>query len=109
MDLKKIKAPETGTDRADQVAGGLRVHDPGLRNTTIVETAISFSDHERNLLLFRGYSVEQLWESDFEDVLHLLVWGSYPTVPQRNELSHKLTEAMLAVPDDVQRTIQSLP
>ncbi|OJJ69579.1 hypothetical protein ASPBRDRAFT_130876 [Aspergillus brasiliensis CBS 101740] len=109
MDLKKIKAPRTGTDRADQVAGGLRVHDPGLRNTTIVETAISFSDYERNLLLFRGYSLEQLWESDFEDVLHLLVWGSYPTVPQKNELSHKLTEAMLAVPDDVQRTIQSLP
>ncbi|PWY74901.1 citrate synthase [Aspergillus eucalypticola CBS 122712] len=109
VDFKKIKGPETGADRADQVAGGLRVHDPGLRNTTVVETAISFSDHERSLLLFRGYSLEQLWQSDFEDVLHLLVWGSYPTVPQRNNLSHKLTEAMLAVPDDVQRTIWSLP
>ncbi|RAK94057.1 citrate synthase [Aspergillus costaricaensis CBS 115574] len=109
VDFKRIKGPGTGADRADQVAGGLRVHDPGLRNTTVVETAISFSDHERSLLLFRGYSLEQLWQSDFEDVLHLLVWGSYPTVPQRNNLSHKLTEAMLAVPDDVQRTIWSLP
>ncbi|RAL04653.1 putative citrate synthase [Aspergillus ibericus CBS 121593] len=109
LDFKKIKASGVGTDRADQVAGGLRVHDPGLQNTTVVETAISFSDHERNLLLFRGYSLEQLWESDFEDVLHLLVWGSYPTVLQRKDLNHKLTEAMLAVPESVQRTIQSLP
>ncbi|OOF91575.1 hypothetical protein ASPCADRAFT_57017 [Aspergillus carbonarius ITEM 5010] len=109
LDFKKIKAPGIGTDRADQVSGGLRVHDPGLQNTTVVETAISFSDHERNLLLFRGYSLEQLWESDFEDVLHLLVWATYPTVLQRNDLSHKLTEAMLAVPESVQRTIQSLP
>ncbi|PYH69137.1 putative citrate synthase [Aspergillus vadensis CBS 113365] len=109
VDFKKIKGPGTGADRADQIAGGLRVHDPGLRNTTVVETAISFSDHERSLLLFRGYSLEQLWESDFEDVLHLLVWGSYPTVPQRNNLSHELTGAMLAVSDDVQRTIWSLP
>ena len=43
VDFKKIKGPGTGADRADQVAGGLRVHDPGLRNTTVVETAISFS------------------------------------------------------------------
>lgn len=43
LDFKKIKAPGIGTDRADQVSGGLRVHDPGLQNTTVVETAISFS------------------------------------------------------------------
>lgn len=43
MDFKKIRAPAAGADRADQVAGGLRVHDPGLQNTTVVETGISFS------------------------------------------------------------------
>lgn len=42
-DFKKIKAPAAGTDRTDHVAGGLRVHDPGLLNTTVVETGISFS------------------------------------------------------------------
>ncbi|PWY89072.1 citrate synthase [Aspergillus heteromorphus CBS 117.55] len=109
LDIKKIKAPGDGTDRADQVASGLRVHDPGLQNTTVVETAISFSDHERGLLLFRGHSLEQLWDSDFEDMLHLLVWASYPTGLQRDVLRRSLTEAMLAVPDTVKRTIQSLP
>jgi citrate synthase len=43
MDFKKIKAPAAGADRVDQVSGGLRVHDPGLQNTTVVETGISFS------------------------------------------------------------------
>ena len=42
-DFKKIKALSDNTDIADQVAGGLRVHDPGLQNTTVLESAISFS------------------------------------------------------------------
>ncbi|KAH2097915.1 hypothetical protein KXW65_002684 [Aspergillus fumigatus] len=71
MDFKRIKAPAAGADRADQVDSGLRVHDPGLQNTTVVETEISFSDHWKRLLLYRGYTLEQLWDSDFEDMLHL--------------------------------------
>jgi hypothetical protein len=43
VNFKRIKAPAAATDRADQVTGGLRVHDPGLQNTTVVETGISFS------------------------------------------------------------------
>jgi citrate synthase len=42
-DLQRIQAPSTGSDRADQVSLGLRLHDPGLQNTAVVESAISFS------------------------------------------------------------------
>ena len=42
-DLKKIKASSTGENRADRVTGGLRLYDPGLENTTVVETSISFA------------------------------------------------------------------
>lgn len=42
-DLQCIQAPSTGSDRADQVSLGLRVHDPGLQNTAVTESAISFS------------------------------------------------------------------
>ncbi|GFG09619.1 citrate synthase [Aspergillus udagawae] len=108
-DFKRIKAPSAGADRADQVRGGLRVHDPGLQNTTVVETGISFSDHEKGLLLFRGYTLEQLWDSDFEDMLHLLVWGSYPTASQKKGLSRKLAGEMAMVPKSVHRTIATLP
>ena len=43
LDLQRIRAPSAGSDRADQVSHGIRVHDPGLQNTAVVESAISFS------------------------------------------------------------------
>ena len=42
-DLKKIKVSAVGANRADKVAGGLRVYDPGLENTTVVETSMTFA------------------------------------------------------------------
>jgi citrate synthase len=67
------------------------------------------SDHERGLLLFRGYTLEQLWDSDFEGMFHLLVWGTYPTARQRVELSRTLAQHMQEIPDSVHETIQHLP
>lgn len=43
IDLRHIRAPATEADRADQVSRGLRIYDPGLQNTAVVESAISFS------------------------------------------------------------------
>lgn len=43
LDLQRIRAPTAGSSRADQVSLGLRVHDAGLQNTAVVESAISFS------------------------------------------------------------------
>lgn len=54
-DFKKIKAPSASADRADQAEGGLRIHDPGLLNTTVVESAISFSYVQ--LLHYRSISI----------------------------------------------------
>jgi citrate synthase len=42
-DLQHIRADSVGSNRADQVAHGLRVHDPGLQNTAVTDSAISFS------------------------------------------------------------------
>ncbi|KAL4800352.1 citrate synthase-like protein [Aspergillus venezuelensis] len=108
-DFKRIKAVGKGVTRADQASSGLRVHDPGLCNTTVVESGISFSDHDTGLLLFRGYSLEELWDSDFEDMLYLLVWGTYPTVQQKEDTRLNLAKQMLAVPQSVQRAVESLP
>lgn len=43
IDLRRIRALTTEADRIDQVSRGLRVYDPGLQNTVVVESAISFS------------------------------------------------------------------
>jgi citrate synthase len=42
-DFKQIKVSAVGANRADRVTDGLRVHDPGLENTTVVETSITYA------------------------------------------------------------------
>ncbi|KAJ5153627.1 Citrate synthase-like core [Penicillium coprophilum] len=42
-DLQRIQAPALNSNRADQVAHGLRVYDPGLQNTAVTQSVISFS------------------------------------------------------------------
>jgi len=66
-------------------------------------------DHEQNTLIFRGYTLEQLWQADFEDMFHLLVWGIYPSELQRTELSRLLAQYMLAIPVTVHNAITRLP
>ncbi|KAL2843321.1 hypothetical protein BJY01DRAFT_235711 [Aspergillus pseudoustus] len=105
----KIKAPGRGTNRADQVSDGLRVHDPGLFNTTVLETGISFSAYERGMILSRDYSLEDMWNSEFEDMSYLLVWGSYPTEAQREKLRQNLARDMLAGPDSVKKAVHAMP
>ncbi|THW77562.1 hypothetical protein D6D17_10327 [Aureobasidium pullulans] len=80
-DFKKIKTSADKTDRADKVADGLRLYDPGLQNTTVLETSMTFADGDRGLLLLRGYALEQLWQSSFEDLLHLMVWKKRESPP----------------------------
>ena len=43
IDFQKIKAQKSEAYPAGQPSSGLRIHDPGLQNTTVVETGISFS------------------------------------------------------------------
>nr|ASK38711.1 citrate synthase-like protein [Paecilomyces divaricatus] len=108
-DLKQIKASPVGADRADKVGDGLRVFDPGLKNTCVVETNMTYTDGHRGLLLFRGYALEQLWQAEFEDMLHLLVWGKYPTPSQREALRLTLATLMSTTPKHVAEVIETFP
>ncbi|KAJ5190013.1 hypothetical protein N7491_007946 [Penicillium cf. griseofulvum] len=108
-DLQRIRAPSVNSNRADQVAHGLRVYDPGLQNTAVTQSAISFSDHEHSLLLYRGCTLDQLWGCDFEEMFHLLLWGKYPTASQYEELRQRLAQYMQGVPDIVRQAIFNLP
>ena len=42
-DFQRIKAPGTISEKADAVTKGLRVFDPGLQNTAVIETSASFA------------------------------------------------------------------
>lgn len=67
------------------------------------------SDHEHGLLLYRGFTLDQLWGCDFEEMFHLLLWGRYPTASQCEELRQTLAQYMQEVPDIVRQTIFNLP
>ncbi|KAJ5521091.1 hypothetical protein N7463_001544 [Penicillium fimorum] len=108
-DLQRIQAPSLNRNRADQAAQGLRVYDPGLQNTVVTQSAISFSAHEHGLLLYRGYTLDQLWGCEFEEMFHLLLWGTYPTESQYEELRQRLAQYMQEVSDNVRRAIFTLP
>lgn len=43
LDIQRIRAPDAAAHPADQKSLGLRVFDPGLQNTAVLESAISFS------------------------------------------------------------------
>lgn len=42
-------------------------------------------------------------------MLHLLLWGAYPTASQRKELRQRLAQYMQEVPNIVRQTIFNLP
>lgn len=67
------------------------------------------SDHERGLLLYRGYTLEQLWGADFEEMFYLLLWATYPTQSQREDLRQRLAQYMQEVPEAVHQSIVNLP
>jgi citrate synthase len=68
-----------------------------------------FRDSDRGLLLLRGYALEQLWQSEFEDMLHLMVWKKYPTPSQSEMLRKTLVSLMLEIPHSVFEVIEKFP
>ncbi|MBF0227358.1 MAG: citrate synthase [Desulfobacterales bacterium] len=67
--------------------------DPGLGNTGICKSDITFMDGEKGILRYRGIPVEQLAErSSFVETAYLLINGCLPTVDQLDFFSELLTE-----------------
>lgn len=40
--FKEIKAPEAGSNPAHMVGDGLRLYDPGLKNTAVLESGLTW-------------------------------------------------------------------
>jgi len=74
--------------------------DPGLANTGICKSNITFMDGENGILRYRGIPVEELAQhSTFAETAYLLVNGSLPTKDQFKEFSDLLTEQSLVHED----------
>ena len=59
---------------------GMFTYDPGFTSTASCESAITYIDGEKGILLHRGYPIDQLAEqSSFMEVAYLLLHGELPT------------------------------
>jgi citrate synthase len=65
--------------------------DPGFASTASCESAITFIDGEKGILLYRGYPVEQLAaKSSFIEVSYLLLYGELPTQTQLDDFEKSI-------------------
>ena len=70
---------------------GCMAFDPGMANTAVCRSAITFVDGEKGVLLHRGYTIEDLAEHcAFVEVAYLLIHGMLPTISQRQKFSRLL-------------------
>jgi len=66
--------------------------DPGFTSTASCESALTFIDGDKGVLLHRGYSIEELSEkSSFMEVSYLLLNGELPSKTQLEQFSHTIS------------------
>ncbi len=67
-------------------------YDPGFTSTASCESDITFIDGDKGILLYRGYSIDQLAEhSTFLEVCYLLLHGELPDKKQMSDFGHSIT------------------
>jgi citrate synthase len=67
-------------------------YDPGFTSTASCESNITFIDGDKGVLLYRGYSIDQLAESsNFLEVCFLLLYGELPSKKQMAEFDRAIT------------------
>ncbi|ABM03998.1 citrate synthase [Psychromonas ingrahamii 37] len=68
---------------------GYFTYDPGFLATASCESAITFIDGDKGILLHRGYGIEELAEkSDYLEVCYLLLNGQFPDQEQSEKFHH---------------------
>ena len=64
--------------------------------------SLSESDGKRGYIQYRDRSIDDLFHhNDYEEVVHLLIFGKLPTAEQKKNLRRKLANEMKAFPSVV--------
>ena len=99
IDIKSLRA----------VTEGITTIDPGYKNTSSCESAITFLDGEKGILRYRGYSIEELAEkADFLEVAYLLIFGELPTEEEYKKFHGDIQKQSL-VDEDVKKILDGFP
>src|SRR5213082_1741766 len=71
---------------------GMFTYDPGFTSTASCESAITYIDGEKGILLHRGYPIDQLAEqSTFMEVCYLLLHGELPKKGELDEFAYTIS------------------
>src|SRR6201981_2484804 len=71
---------------------GMFTYDPGFTSTASCKSEITYIDGEEGVLLYRGYSIEQIAEhGDFLETCYLLFYGQLPNAVQKKAFDHRVT------------------
>ncbi|ALQ52276.1 citrate synthase [Nitrosomonas ureae] len=89
--LSGTMGPDVIDIRKLHAQSGLFTYDPGFLSTASNNSAITFIDGDKGILLYRGYPIEQLaLHCDFIDVCYLLLQGELPTPGQKSEFDGEI-------------------
>lgn len=90
-----ILSGSTGPDVIDVsglTAKGYFTYDPGFVSTASCDSAITYIDGGKGVLLHRGYPIEQLAEqSDFLETCYLLLHGELPSAAEKHKFNETIT------------------
>ncbi len=87
----------------------IRVKNTGLRGVTVADSAISFIDGEKGVLIYRGYRIEDLADrSSYMETAYLLLFGVLPTIEQLADFTKKVSEAR-TVPEFIFESMRLWP
>ena len=87
----------------------IRVKNTGLRGVTVADSAISFIDGEKGVLIYRGYRIEDLADrSSFMETVYLLLFGTLPTAEHLEAFTRQVKD-MRRIPDFVIESMRHWP
>ena len=92
IELGAIRAPDLRQIKASETDFGLLSYDPGLPNTAVCKSAVTFIDGAAGILRYRGYPIEELaGNRSYLEVAYLLIYGRLPGKTQLAEWLHNIT------------------
>ncbi|WP_028580138.1 citrate/2-methylcitrate synthase [Desulfogranum japonicum] len=86
-----------------------RVKNTGLRGVAIADSAVSFIDGEKGVLIYRGYRIEDLADrSTFMETAYLLIYGYLPSSSELEDFDMRV-RSQRSLPGHVIESMKKMP
>jgi citrate synthase len=95
VQFRKISPLPIAAPAVEHLSAGLTVVDEGYKNTAVVKSQMTHIDGNKGTLAYRSYSVGYVFQNhDYEEVSHLLIFGSLPSHEQKLRFRANMAKAM---------------